>query len=92
MLSQFDYNSVVVEGDVNASWKTWERMFPNIVKICIPTTTLPMQTKEPFMAVQVYSSTDKDVREGNAFLRCERRKYLQQLQTGSKYFSKFFHA
>ena len=45
-----------------------------------------MQTKEPFMAVQVYSSTDKDVREGNAFLRCERRKYLQQLQTGSKYF------
>ena len=79
MLSQIDYNSVFVEGDVNASWKTWERMFLNIVKICIPATTLPMQTKEPFMAVQVYSSTDKDVREGNAFLRCERRKYLPQM-------------
>ena len=52
MLSQIDYNSVVVE-DVDASWKNWERMFLNIMEICIPTTTLPRQKNLPWLSKSI---------------------------------------
>ena len=102
MLSQIDNNSVV-EGDVNASWKSWERMFLNIMEICIPTTTLPTRKNLPWLSKSIlqmikkrnmYYRKSKSPHYLNKYrlaqnkvlshLRCERGKYLQQLQTGSK--------
>ena len=59
MLSQIDYNSVVVE-DVNASWKNWERMFLNIMEICIPTTTLPRQKNLPWLSKSILQLIKKE--------------------------------
>ncbi len=104
MLSQIDYNSVVVEGDVNASWKNWERMFLNIMEICIPTTTVPTRRNLPWLSKSIlqlikkrnmyYRKSKQSPHYFNkhrlaqskalSHLRCERRQYLQQLQTGSK--------
>ena len=49
LLSQIDHDSVVVKGDVDASWSNWEQMFLRVMEVCIPTTTLSRRKNLPWL-------------------------------------------
>ena len=51
LLFEPDPSTIIVDEDVNRSWKNWNNKFLNVIEQCIPHGRLPVQKKEFALAI-----------------------------------------
>ena len=53
MLSELDPSAIIVEGDVNALWKNWNKEFMKVMELCIPHEMLPRRKNLPWLSKSI---------------------------------------